>query len=72
MSSKKFYDIEPASDGSHYLCENGVQIARYSSIETALRQRDEFVAAEVAHRLRLAFEAGEAVKQRRASARERE
>jgi len=68
----KFYDIEPASDGSHYLCENGVQIARYTSLETALRQRDEFVAAEVAHRLRLAFEVGEAVKQRRAAEQDRE
>ena len=35
MSSKmKFYDIQP-QDGSHYICENGKQIARFDDLGKA-------------------------------------
>ena len=42
--STKFYDIEPSRHGSsHYLMQNGIAIARYSSLGTAEKSRDEFV-----------------------------
>ena len=41
--SGKFYDIMPASDGSHNLCENGVPIARYSDLATAEKIREEMM-----------------------------
>ena len=41
--SGKFYDIMPASDGSHNLCENGVPIARYSDLVTAEKIREEMM-----------------------------
>ena len=41
--SNKFYDIEPASDGSHNLCENGRPIARYSDLATAEKIREEMM-----------------------------
>ena len=40
--SNKFYDIEPAADGSHYLCCNGRAIARYSDLAAAESAREEF------------------------------
>ena len=41
--SNKFYDIMPASDGSHNLCENGRPIARYSDLATAEKVREEMM-----------------------------
>ena len=54
--SNKFYDIEPASDGSHYLMENGTPIARFTSLQTAELARREMT--EELSRVQLAVRDG--------------
>ena len=51
---RKFYDLEPdGANGSHYLCENGVRIARFNDLAKAEAVRESFmrdVAAEYERR----------------------
>ena len=44
---RKFYDLEPG-EGSHYLCENGVQIARFDDLVKAEAVRELYMQAEAA------------------------
>jgi hypothetical protein len=43
----KFYDIEPdGKNSSHYLCENGVRIARFAELEKAELVRESMMEEE--------------------------
>jgi hypothetical protein len=46
--NRKFYDLEPGGGGSHYLCENGVRIARFDSLAKAEAAREAFMLDQVA------------------------
>ena len=40
----KFYDLEPdGANDSHYLCENGVRIARFNELAKAEAVRESFM-----------------------------
>ena len=40
----KFYDLEPdGKNDSHYLCENGVKIARFNDLAKAEAVRERFM-----------------------------
>jgi hypothetical protein len=43
--NNKFFDLEP-HNGSIYLCENGVRIARYNDWKSAEATRELFMQAE--------------------------
>lgn len=46
-NEKKFYDIRPdGRNDSHYLCENGMPIARFEDIWQAEATRDNFMRME--------------------------
>ena len=42
---KKFYDLQPdGANESHYLCQNGVCIARFTDLAKAIAARESFTA----------------------------
>ena len=45
----KFYDIEPAGYGSHYLLENGRPIARFGELAASEATRESFCRELIEH-----------------------